>query len=366
VHAAKQLVRQTLIADNLSQRAAPDYHRCSQSKGEMILARNACVALSFAFLASAQARSQDQPIARLGVRSVQAPLAELEPMATFDLGGDPDWLAISNDAVWVTNDKLKAVQRIDPRTSKVVAKIEFPSEPCSGLAFAFGTLWVPLCGDARSLARIDPATNTIAATLPVGPADSEGGITASEDSIWIISDQNGTLLRIDPSTNSVRAKIAVPPGSFNPLYSEGVVWITGNKSGVLSSLDAKTNEIRPSIPVGPQPRFLTAGAGSIWTLNQGDGSVTRVDAKTRRAVATIEAGIPGPGGELCFGAGSVWATVIDFPLTQISPATNKIVRQYTGPGGDSVRFGHNSLWLTHLRAGQLWRLTLKSVTPNPR
>jgi virginiamycin B lyase len=296
-----------------------------------------------------------QPIAKPGVKGLQSPLTNLKPVATFDLGGDPDWLAISDDAVWVTNDHLKAVQRIDPRTNKVVAKIEFPSEPCSGLAFAFGTLWVPVCGNPRSLARVDPATNKIAATLQVGPADSEGGITASQDSVWIISDEKGTLLRIDPRTNTVRATISTPPGSFNPLYSEGVVWVTGNKSGVLTPVDTKTGEVGPSIPVGPNPRFLTAGAGSIWTLNQGDGSITRVDAKTDRAIATIQAGIPGHGGEICFGAGSVWATVIDIPLTQISPATNKVLRQYTGPGGDSVRFVHNSLWLTHLRAGLLWR-----------
>ena len=325
----------------------------------MTLARNAATAFSCAFLGTVPVLSQDRPLAQSaskpGVNEVQSPLSNLKPIATFDLGGDPDWLAFSDDAVWVTNDKLKAVQRIDPRTNKVVAKIEFPSEPCSGLAFAFGTLWVPLCGDPKSLARVDPATNQITATLPVGPADSEGGITASEDSVWLIADENGMLLRIDPATNSVSAKITIPPGSFNPLFSDGIVWVTGNKSSVLTPVDAKTSEVRPSIPVGPQPRFLTAGAGSIWTLNQGDGSITRVDAKTRRAIATIEAGIPGHGGEIAFGASSVWATVIDIPLTQISPANNKVVHQWTGPGGDSVRCAHNSLWLTHLHAGLLWR-----------
>jgi virginiamycin B lyase len=312
--------------------------------------------------AIAPAISQDQPIAqpvaKPGVKGLQSLLTNLKPVATFDLGGDPDWLAISDAAVWVTNDHLKAVQRIDPRTNKVVAKIEFPSEPCSGLTFAFGTLWVPLCGDPRSLARVDPATNKIIATLQVGPADSEGGITASQDSIWIISDENGTLLRIDPATNTVIAKIAIPPGSFNPLYSDGTIWITGNKSSVLTPIDAKTGEVGPSIPVGPNPRFLTAGAGSIWTLNQGDGRITRVDAKSHRVIATIPAGIPGHGGEIAFGANSVWATVIDIPITQISPATNKVVRQYPGPGGDSVRFAHNSLWLTHLHGGLLWRFNL--------
>jgi virginiamycin B lyase len=323
-------------------------------------AKNLALTLAFAIVAAIQAVAQNQPTAtppeRPGVKAVQSPLTNLKPIATFDLGGDPDWLAISENAVWVTNDKLKSVQRIDPRTNTLVAKIEFPSEPCSGLAFAFNSLWVPLCGQPAMLARVDFATNKITATLPVGPADSEGGITASEDSLWLISDANGTLLRIDPATNTVRQKIAIPPGSFNPLYSDGIVWVTGNKSSVLTPVNARSGKVLPSIPVGPHPRFLTVGAGSIWTLNQGDGSITRVDTKTRQVIATIPAGIPGHGGEIAFGANSVWATVLGIPLTRISPISNKVIRQYTGPGGDSVRFGHGSLWLTHLRAGFLWRI----------
>ena len=322
----------------------------------MFPSRNLALALAFA-LATV---SQDQPGSpspeKPGVIQVQVPFASLKPIATFDLGGDPDWLAISANAIWVANDKLKSVQRIDPRTNKLAAKIEFPDEPCSDMTFAFDTLWVPLCGKTATLARVDPATNKITATLSVGPADSEGGITASEDSVWLISDETGTLLRIDPSTNTVRQKIAIPPGSFNPLYSDGIVWITGNKSSVLTPVNARSGEVLPSIPVGPNPRFVTAGAGSIWTLNQGDGSVTRVDAKTRQVIATIPAGIPGHGGEIAFGASSVWATVFGIPLTQISPISNKVIRQWTGSGGDSVRFGHHSLWLTHLRAGLLWSI----------
>ncbi len=322
------------------------------------------LALSLGFFATAATTSLHQyaappaatPAAKPGIRELQVPLADLKPAATFELGGDPDWLAISENAVWVTNDHLRAVQRIDPRANKLVAKIEFASKPCSGLSFAFGTLWVPLCGQPKSLARIDASTNEVVATLPVGPADSEGGITASEDSIWLISDDNGTLLRIDPVTNTVCQKIAIPPGSYNPLYSGGTIWITGNKSNVLTPVNAKTGEVSPSIPVGPHPRFLTAGADSIWTLNQGDGTIARVETKTHRVIATIPAGIPGPGGEIAFGANSIWATVIDIPLTEISPASNKVIRQYTGSGGDSVRYGIHSLWLTNLRAGQLWRL----------
>jgi len=315
------------------------------------------MALLLAYLLSVTfCSAQQKVIRRPGIKDVQVPMSDLKPAATTTLGGSPDWLAFSENAVWVTNSKFNAVQRVNPRDASISAKIEFQAEPCSGLTYAFGSLWVPLCGKPASLARVDPATNKIVAILPFGPADSEGGIAASDDSIWIVGDDHGTLLRIDPADNAVRQEISIPAGSFNPLYSDGVVWITGNKSSVLTPVDARTGEGLASIRVGPQPRFLTLGADSIWTLNQGDGSVTRVDVKTRRVTATIFAGIPGPGGDICFGAGTVWATVFDVPLTEISPESNKVVRQWVGAGGDAIRFRQDFLWLTDLRNGLLWRL----------
>jgi virginiamycin B lyase len=302
--------------------------------------------------AGVQPAAQDSP----DLKSVQRPLSALQSPATFHLGGKPDWLAISDNDVWVSNGPLKAVQRVNADLNQFATTIHLNKEPCSGLVFAFGTLWVPVCGDTPSLVRISPLQNKITVTLTFGPADDEGGITASDDSVWLVSDANGTLVRIDPTTNNARQRISIPPGSFNPLYADGFVWVTGYKSGVVTPVDARNGEVLPSIPVGPQPRFLTAGAGSIWILNQGDGTVTRIDIRTHNVTAKIAANIPGHGGEICFGAGSVWATLIDTPLTEISPATNTVVHQWTGPGGDSVRFGHGSLWLTHLKGGLLWRI----------
>ena len=310
------------------------------------------LAIFTALLTSAHQAQVTQP----GIKKVQIPMASLQRAATISLGGSPDWLAISEDAVWVANSKFKAVQRINPQTNSVIAKVEFRDEPCSGLAFAFGTLWVPLCGKAPSLARVDPHTNKIVATLPFGPADSEGGIAASDDSIWLVADENGTLLRIDPRTNSVRQRIAIPAGSFNPLYSQGYVWITSNKSSVLSPVNARTGEVLPAIPVGPQPRFLTSDDRYLWTLNQGDGSITRVDAFARRAISTVQAGIPGRGGDICYAAGAVWATIFDIPLTMILVESDEVLHQWVGPGGDAIRFGLGSLWLTDLRNGLLWRI----------
>ncbi len=310
------------------------------------------------------AQTPDSNVAKPGIKEVQVSFASLARSATFKVGRTADWVLITDDAVWVASTRPNAVQRIDPVTNKVVAKVRVPGEACSGLAAGFGSIWVPLCGRKPALVRIDALRNTISATLPIPPSGPEGGIATSPDSVWMVTDKNGTLCRIDPATNEVRQRISIPRGAYNPIFSEGAVWITGFDSGVLIPVEASTGTVLNSIPVGPKPRFLTAGGGSVWTLNQGDGTVSRVDTSTRKLVATIQAGIPGSGGDIDFGADSVWASVFDIPLTRIDAGTNKVLRQWVGRGGDSLRFGFNSIWLTDYRRGLLWRIPYDAA-PHP-
>jgi virginiamycin B lyase len=319
------------------------------------------VVLASAFGSVAAQSMTESNLRKIGVKEVQAPFASLKPSATIKIGGTADWVLVTDDAVWVASTKPYAVQRIDPATNKVVASVRLSGEACSGLAYGFGSIWVPLCGKKPALVRVDAFKNTITATLPIPPAGPEGGITASDDSVWMVTDKNGTLSRIDPATNAVRQKISIPRGSYNPVFSDGTIWITGVENNVLTPIDSSSGAVWASIPVGPKPRFLTAGAGSIWTLNQGDGTVSRVDEKSRKLMATIQAGIPGTGGDICYGADSVWATVFDVPLSRIDPKTNKVLRQWVGHGGDSLRFGHGSIWLTDYKRGLLWRIPAKEA-----
>ena len=126
-------------------------------------------------------------------------------------------------------------------------------------------------------------------------------------------------------------------------------------------MDANSGKVLDSIPVGLKPRFLTAGAGCIWTLNQGDGTVSRVDEKGRQVIATIQVGIPGTGGDIDYGADSVWPTVFEVPLSRIDAKTNRVVRQWIGNGGDSLRIGFDSLWIADYKKGLLSRIAIHEV-----
>ena len=287
-------------------------------------------------------------------------MSSIKPIAVFETDGTPDWQVVTAHAVWVANGPLNAVHRLDIKTNQIGATVTVGKKPCSGLAEGFGSIWVPNCGD-KTISRIDETSNTVVATIAVGPVESEGGIATSPDAVWLVTDAQGKLSRIDPKTNAVAAEVAIPPGSAAVVYGDGAVWVTTPAKNVLTRVDARTNQVTDSIAVGPEPRFETFGAGSIWTLNQGDGSLSRVDTKTRKAVAKIELGIPGSGGEIAFGFGHVWATVFQIPITEVDPASNQVVRQWTGPGGDSIRAAHGSIFLSNLRQHNVWRIDPKQL-----
>ncbi|MBV9397220.1 MAG: PQQ-binding-like beta-propeller repeat protein [Bryobacterales bacterium] len=303
-------------------------------------------------------RAKRPPRPGVATLEVRREMSGIKPDAIFQTGGLPDWQASTADAEWVSNAPKNTVYRLDAKTNTVAAEITVGKRPCSGLASGFGSIWVPNCGD-KTVSRIDVATNQVVATIAIGPAASEGGIAASPEGVWLVTDPKGVLSKIDANQNKVIAQVAVPPNSAGVTYGEGMVWVTSPDSNMLSGVDPKTNSVIHSVQVGPQPRFLTTGAGSVWTLNQGDGTVSRVDAKSGNLIANIELGVPGTGGEIAFGEGHVWATVFEIPITEIDPATNTVIKQWFGPGGDSIRVAHGSIWLSNLRDGNVWRFSSK-------
>jgi virginiamycin B lyase len=166
-----------------------------------------------ALSAVAQTPGPEWTIPKPGIKEVQVPFASIRSSARMKVGGTADWALVTEDAVWVASTRPNAVLRIDPTSNKILALIKVSGDVCSGLASGFGSIWVPLCGKRAALVRVDAAKNRITATLPIRPAGPEGGITASEDSVWIVSDKNGTLNRIDPSSNKVRQTISGSPDS---------------------------------------------------------------------------------------------------------------------------------------------------------
>lgn len=275
------------------------------------------------------------------------------------LGTTADWVAITEDAVWVGSTNPNAVHRIDPGTGEVLARVDVPGQPGAGLTVGLGSLWVPLCTERPSLAKVDYKLGSLTAVYSsVGPAQPEGGITTGAGSVWLMIDALGTLARIDPEDGSITDTAQLPAGSYNPLFHDGLVWVTQADGAVVSVFDPLSMRVRATVATGPSPRFLAGAYGAVWTLNRGDGTLTRVDERRWQCTATVELDTPGLGGDIAVGGGLVWTTVRGVPLSAVDGTNGTLRCQWAGPGGDSVGVGHGAIWLVNCRAGQLARIDL--------
>ncbi len=211
----------------------------------------------------------DAMAADLALPIASRSITELKPTAVIRLGKTADWVAITPDAVWAGSTGPNAVHRIDPRTNELIATVELTGEPCSGLAVGFGSVWIPLCGKPSTLARIDAARNVVSAVFQAGPAGSEGGVTVSTDSVWVITDKDGSLARIDPDTGTVRQTVRVPAGSYNPRFYEGLVWVTRADGAEITAVDAATGAVLGTTKTGP--KAAVPGLGSRFDLDTQPG-----------------------------------------------------------------------------------------------
>lgn len=287
-------------------------------------------------------------------------IADLKPSSTIRLGSTADWVAATDDAVWVGSTGPNAVHRIDATTGQVLA-VAVPGKPLAGLATGFGSLWVPVCSETPAVARVDLARRQLADLFPVSFAAPEGGITTGSGSVWLMTDHAGTLTGLNPETGSAHRTLRVPAGSYNPLHSGGLLWVTRVAGSTVTAIDPVTAAAVATVQTGPAPRFLAAGYGSLWILNQGDGTLARIDARTQSLTATISLGTPGEGGDIAVGGGMVWTTVRGVPLSAVDASTGRLRCQWIGNGGDSLGVAHDSLWLINCRAGELSRIDLRTV-----
>src|SRR5581483_5030131 len=97
---------------------------------------------------------RQSPLTRVVVQRVKgARLREI------DVGGRPFSLAEAAGSLWIANFLSGTVERLDPTTNRVIARIQVGGEPY-GLAAGGGSVWVGNNG-SDSVARIDTATNQV-------------------------------------------------------------------------------------------------------------------------------------------------------------------------------------------------------------
>jgi virginiamycin B lyase len=313
---------------------------------------------------------------------IQIPYSGVTAEATVPAAGKPSWIFFASDSpaggggrrgrggsgasasavgggsgtLYIpAADKL---DRVDTKTNKVGEPVTGLKKPCGGMVSAFGSLWVPTCGDG-ALQRIDAKTSKITATIASGATDIRGSIAASTDSIWLLTDSKETLSRIDPDQNAVVGEIRLPVGCNSLLFAETALWLTCPEQNKVLKINPATNVVDKRIEVAARPLSLTSGEGSIWVLCGKDGKVDRIDPKTDKVSKSIELSVPNAEGAIAYGEGFVWVTMTGFPVTRIDATAETVAQQFWGEGGGGIAAGGGAIWLSNLSAGTVARIDPK-------
>lgn len=256
--------------------------------------------------------------------------------------GFADFLAVDGDSVWVTN--AGKVERWSRKGR--ISSVEM-SKPCGAMTILDGSLWVADCKE-KAVVRIDTAKAEKIATVATGLASSgELNVVAGAGSIWVASDNKaGKVSRIDPATNTVIATITVSPGTWYLAFGFDAVWVVSSESGTIQKIDPATNAVVKTTKLGKEPAFLTAGEGAVWVQEQGDGTVARIDPATGEVTGRAKVGEVLKYGDIDTGAGMVWLrTTEDQTFVAIDPQTLEIkARVGKAEGSGALRFTSDGLW----------------------
>ena len=256
-----------------------------------------------------------------------------------------DFMGFGFDSLWMmSGGRLARITAAD--NSVVDIETEGTIGKYRGIAIGEEAIWIPDVG-AKTLYKVDPATNNVVGKFQIHILSSEGSIGVGEGAVWLTSDHDNTLLRLNPVTGAEEAAIALPGPGVGVLVDFGSIWVTNYDDGDLYRIDAKSDAVIATVKLHKRPRFITSGGGSVWVFHQSDGTVQRLDGTTGELLATIETGLSGNGGDITYGGGYVWVTSPGAPVAQIDPTTNLMIRLFKGfRMGDAIRYGGGSLWVS--------------------
>jgi DNA-binding SARP family transcriptional activator len=145
----------------------------------------------------------------------------------------PVWMiAYGEGALWaITGYELDTIERIDPETNAVVeiplGRIGEASGWRHRMAVGEGAVWVLA---PASLWRIDSTTKRVVGSVPLDHREEGSSVATGEGAVWVAT-PDGSLLRVDPDSQTVAktiplGKLIYPADRFDALaVGERSVWV---------------------------------------------------------------------------------------------------------------------------------------------
>jgi streptogramin lyase len=248
--------------------------------------------------------------------------------------------------------------------------------PVSGgltdVAEGYGSLWAPGNGVVH---RIDAQTGRTVLDVPVPGASDIRHVTTVAGSVWVTDTGTLQLTRIDPQTNHIVATIplGVSPTGITPVGH--TIWLTytGPTSNGLIPVDPKTNRLGAAIKLNQAHDVVTSAAhnaNTFWAVNTAR-QVTQIDVRTGRRSTLQRFPASLQGADIVAATpDALWFAGPDQIVRLDTKTLRQIGQPIPIPKAQQVVITPHAVWvLTSLNStdgnhpGQLWELNPNDFVP---
>jgi streptogramin lyase len=151
---------------------------------------------------------------------------------------------------------------------------------------AFGSIWV---SQPDRIARFDPATGHVTATIAVPGTSDFRNLAAGAGSIWVDDTGQETVTRIDPVRNHVTTTISMRANLFvvdGLAFVDGKLWVVrpvpnDEARGDVVSIDPATNRVAQRAIIPRTFDVMSTGTHALWYVR--GTTLLRFDTATLRA-----------------------------------------------------------------------------------
>jgi class 3 adenylate cyclase len=283
------------------------------------------------------------------------------------------WAHLEDEPPSATECNPKLPEAIDAVIGTAMAKEPEDRYPTSAALIAaaeeaLGFRQAPF--HRRRAVRLLAATFLIlAASLPALLLTRGGGGSAGASRYA----QANTLARIDPATNSVSAVIGVDDSPAAIAVGGRTVWVYGGADKTISEIDAATNKVRHVTAIAAPPKYLGHFQGPILAADPESAWIVGIDKHGGPFLTRVLSG--GRGARqyrldqepvaIGVGYGSVWVlgrATFDNQILRVDPSTGRITARTSLPAPiDSLEIGYGAVWVVGSSSGMLYRIDPRST-----
>lgn len=256
---------------------------------------------------------------------------------------DPDWLAAGFGSIWLKRPE-GFVDRIDAATATITVEIpvhETRPQACEGIGSGADAMWS--C-DLQDLVRIDPANDTVVATVPAGKVPGQGRIVRAAGRMWVLAGEGDRLVGVAEADGSLSEPITLPAACHDLGANGEIIYVVCERAGRVLRVDPASATVTADVQI-TSPVWVSAAGSGVWVSAEQD--LLRLDPVTLSTAVRVEGMGTGNLGAIWADGGGVWVRKVDPFISRVEAAGSitRVISAPFGSGGDVLVDGDH-LWVT--------------------